>query len=223
MKNFDKQKNQEPSSQPFLFSHNSVIKIWKKYLGQLLSFYERRRGKWHTFFPKLFIFFILVNIGCYWWAMLSNYPHHVFGYESTHYFLIQFPVGILGALFDSLSFFVTIYIARRALKTSSTISYLGHLSIDLVIAILATGWVLGVFSVSGWLVSLVQQQPESLVERSYVYEQRFFEAVQNPTRGDNLKNIYFGTIMGISAMLPTLTHLSLYLYSVVRHLIFKKS
>ena len=205
-----------------LYSHDSIIRIWKKYLDKLLNFYKQHRGSWQTFFPKLFIFFVIINISCYWWAMLSVYPYHAFGPEKIHYFLIQFPVGILGALFDSLSFFVTIYIARKALKTSSTIGYLSHLSVDLIIAILATGWVLWVFSVSGWLVSLIQQQPESLIERSYVYEQRFVEAIQNPTKTDNLKNIYFGIIMGISAMLPTFTHLSLYIYSGIRYLILRR-
>lgn len=218
-----KLKNQNRRLRKIAYFHNSVIKIWKQYLSQLLMFYKQHRGSWQSFFPKLFLFFVIINISCYWWGMLTVHPHHAFGSERTHYFLVQIPVGILGALFDSLSFFVTIYIARRALKTSSTISYLGHLSIDLVIAILATGWVLWVFSVSGWLVSLVQQQPESLIQRSYVYEQRFVDALQNPTKTDNLKNIYFGAIMGISAMLPSFTHLSLYIYSVIRYFRKKRS
>ncbi|MGB5593244.1 MAG: hypothetical protein WBM32_08450 [Crocosphaera sp.] len=195
-----------------------IVVIWKQSLEKLLDYYQSKRGELRKFFPKLFFFFVVLNISCYWWAMLTAYPHHVFGDEKVHYFLIQFPIGFLGALFDSLSFFVTVYIARKALKTTSTTSYLAHLSVDIIIAILATWWVLFVFSVSGWLVSFLEHKPESLVERSYVYEQRFVEAVQAPTQTGNMKNIYFGIIMGISAMLPTFTHLSMSVYSVITYL-----
>ena len=148
--------------------------------------------------------------------MLTAYPDE-FLKEKAHYFLVQFPVGFLGALFDSLSFFVTIFIAKKALKSTSTSSYLAHLSVDLIIAIIATWWVLLVFSISGWLVSIVQQTPESLAQRSYVYEQRLMQAVKDPTAMQNLKNIYFGTIMGISAMLPTFTHSTMSLYSISKY------
>lgn len=193
----------------------SVVSIWKQSLAQLLAFYDSKRGSLRTFFPKLFLFFICLNVACYWWAILTAYPHQALGPEKSHYFLIQFPVGCLGALFDSLSFFVTIYIARRALRATSTRSYIAHLSIDFIIAILATWWVLLVFSFSGWLISLIQQSPESFTQRSYVYERRLAEAVSNPTNKESLKNIYFGVIMGISAFLPTWTHLTLSLRSVV--------
>lgn len=153
--------------------------------------------------------------------MLTAYSDE-FLHEKTHYFLVQFPVGILGAVFDTLSFFVTIFIAKKALNTTSTKSYLAHLSVDLIIAIIATWWVLLVFSISGWLVSIVQQTPESFAERSYVYEQRFMQAIKDPTDIHNLKNIYFGVIMGISAMLPTFTHSIMSLYSVSKYFQQKK-
>ena len=85
--------------------------------------------------------------------MVTAYPELAFGAETRfHYFLVQFPVGALGVLFDSLSFFATIYIVRRAVASSTTFSYLGHLSIDLVVAAAATCWVLFVFSFSGWII-----------------------------------------------------------------------
>ena len=196
----------------------AVIGIWKQSLGKLLDYYEAKRGKLSRFFPQLFLFFVILNISCYWLAILTAYPEAAFGKERAHYFLIQFPVGFLGALFDSLSFFVTVFIAKRALRTSSTRSYVAHLSVDIVIAILATWWVLFVFSFSGWMVSLIQHQPESLTQRSYVYERRLVDAVKEPTKTQNLKNIYFGAVMGISAMLPTFTHLSLSAYSVLKYL-----
>ncbi|MDJ0903859.1 MAG: hypothetical protein QNJ55_34235 [Xenococcus sp. MO_188.B8] len=199
-------------------STKPIIAIWKRSLERLLDFYDHKRGSLATFFPKLFLFFIALNTACYWLAMITAYPTEAFGDERAHYFLLQFPVGFLGALFDSLSFFITVHIARRALKTTSPISYLAHLSVDLIIAIIATWWVLFVFSISGWLVSLVQQNPESLVDRAFVYEERLVDALEDPTSSHNLKNIYFGTVMGISAMLPTLTHLYLSGQSVLAYL-----
>ena len=199
----------------------TIITIWKQSLGWLLAYYDAKRGQLRQFFPKLLLFFVILNISCYWWALLTAYPDE-FLKDKVHYFLVQFPVGFLGALFDSLSFFVTIFIAKKALKTTSTKSYLAHLSVDLIMAIIATWWVLLVFSLSGWLVSLVQQTPESLAQRSYVYEQRFVQAVKEPTAIQNLKNIYFGVIMGISAMLPTFTHSIMSLYSVSKYFKQKK-
>ena len=38
-----------------------------------------------------------------------------------------------------------------------------------------------------------------------------------------LKNIYFGAVMGISAMLPTFTHLSLSAYSVLKYLKLRRN
>ena len=191
-----------------------VMALWKRSLARLLSYYEAKRGPIITFFPKLFLFFTVLNIGCYWLALLTAYPEEAFGDERVHYLLLQFPVGILGALFDSLSFFITVWIAKRALKTTSLGSYIAHLSVDIVIAIVATWWVLFVFSFSGWLISLVQHSPESLVGRADKYEARIVAAVTNPTDRSSIKNIYFGIVVGISAMLPTFTHLFLSLQAI---------
>ncbi len=195
-----------------------IMAIWKRSLGRLLDYYEAHRGSLISFFPKLFLFFTLLNMSCYWLALLTAYPEEAFGDERMHYFLLQFPVGILGALFDSLSFFITVWIAKRALKTTSLGSYIAHLSVDVVIAIVATWWVLFVFSFSGWLISFVQHSPESLATRAEVYESRVIEAVKDPTNRDSLKNIYFGIVVGISAMLPTFTHLFLSVQAVGTYL-----
>lgn len=197
--------------------NQTVINIWKKSLANLLNLYDTKRGKLKKFLPKLFIFFIILNITCYWWAMVTAFPEDIVGREKLHYFLLQFPVGILGAIFDTLSFFITIFIARKALKTHSTVNYIAHLSIDFIIAFVATWWVLFVFSFSGWLIGLILQNPESLAQRNGVYEQMLTNAVQDPTKKDNLKNIYFGVIMGISAMLPTITHISLSIVSIFKY------
>ncbi|MBT9313235.1 hypothetical protein [Leptothoe kymatousa] len=195
-----------------------IMAIWKRSLARLLDLYEAKRGSFISFFPKLFCFFTLLNIGCYWLALLTAYPYEAFGDERVHYLLLQFPVGILGALFDSLSFFITVWIAKRALKTTSIGSYIAHLSVDIVIAIVATWWVLFVFSVSGWLISFVLQSPESLVARADKYEARVVQAITDPTSKSNLKNIYFGVVVGISAMLPTFTHLFLSVQAVATYL-----
>lgn len=188
---------------------DSIIATWKTSLGRLLHFYDTRRGPLYTFFPILFIVFVVINIACYWWAMATAFPELTRGAAGVYYFKIQFPVGILGALFDSLSFFVTIYIIRRALYSRKNWDYVAHLSIDLVIAILATFWVVYVFSLSGWLINLLENTPQDLVARTDRYEQMLTDAVASPTA--NLRNIYFGLIMGVSAMIPTCTHVLMFL------------
>ncbi|MGB3766369.1 MAG: hypothetical protein WA947_07410 [Phormidesmis sp.] len=195
-----------------------IMAIWRKSLGNLLDFYERKRGGLVSFFPKLFIAFMLINMICYWAAIITAYPQELVGNERVEYFLMQFPVGFLGAVFDSLSFFVTVWIARRALKTTSFPSYVAHLSVDVAIAILATFWVLMVFSVSGWLVSLLLQSSQSLEQSAGKYENRLSEAINQPMRKDNLRNIYFGVMMGFSALIPTMVHLYLSAQSVFLYL-----
>ena len=192
----------------------TVIDIWKNSLNRLLFFYDTKRGPLIIFFPILFLFFVGLNIAFYWWAMFTAFPFLTYGSAGLHYFKVQFPVGILGALFDSLSFFATIYIIRRALQTRRGVEYVAHLSLDLVIAILATFWVVYVFSVSGWLIHLWEARPQDLGARNDRYEQMLVDAVNNPT--DNLRNIYFGIIMGISAMIPTFIHISMFLRAGVR-------
>ncbi len=193
---------------------NAIILTWKSSLRDLLTIYETKRGSLFTFFPKLFLFFVVLNIICYWWAMFTAFPQYIHGSEGTHYFLLQFPVGFLGAAFDSFSLFVTILIIRRALNCRSSSEYIAHLSLDLVIALVATCWVLFVFSFSGWIIGLFEANPEFLSVRNEQYEQRLFGAVVSPS--ENKRNIYFGVIMGISAGLPTFVHISMFVRSGFR-------
>ena len=150
---------------------NQIISYWRKDLQRALFFYESKRSHRDSFFLYLFIFFVFLNITCYWFAMVTAFPSLVFGKTFGYYFKVQFPVGILGALFDSLSFFVTIFIVRRALLTVSTKIYIAHLSIDLVLAVLATFWVILVFIISGWTVSFIETlgQSEELI-KTYDHE-----------------------------------------------------
>jgi len=195
---------------------NGVIATWRDSLHQVLDIYERKRGAIQVFFPLLFLFFIVLNIACYWWAIYTAFPYYMQTHEASHYVKLQLPVGILGALFDSLSFFITIWIIRRALASTKTSEYVFHLSLDFVIAILATLWVLFVFTFGGWIISLWESAPEQLAERGTTYTKRAVQALQDPTGRENAKNIYFGLIMGVSAALPTCLHLCLFFLSLFR-------
>jgi hypothetical protein len=179
---------------------------WKNSLEGVLNYYDSNKPPFWSFFPRLFLFFVVINLFCYWWATATAFPGSILN-SFFYYFKVQFPVGILGAVFDSLSFFVTVFIIRRALKAMSTLRFVSHLSIDILIAILATFWVLFVFSFSSWLIRLTEVDPglsAELVDRQNVYRQRMENAVEYPLQ--NKRNIYFGIVMGISAILPTLFH-----------------
>ena len=195
---------------------HEIITLWRDALHRVLDIYERRRGSVKIFFPILFGFFIFLNVACYWWAIYTAFPHYMMTHEAAHYIKLQIPVGILGALFDSLSFFVTIWIIRRALASTKTSEYIFHLSLDLVIAVIATFWVLFVFTFGGWLISLWETAPEQLAERGTKYTNRAIQAIQDPTGRENAKNIYFGLIMGVSAALPTCMHFGLFFFSVIK-------
>ncbi|MAF49052.1 MAG: hypothetical protein QF393_20905 [Rhodospirillales bacterium] len=86
---------------------------------------------------------------------------------------------------------------------------MGYLSVDLIIAVVATFWVLFVFVVSGWIVNLILANPETFEARTVLYENRFLGALTDPFGARNARNIYFGVIMGVSALLPTLFHVYL--------------
>ena len=195
---------------------NGVITTWRDALHEVLDVYERKRGSVFVFFPLLFLFFIVLNIACYWGAIYTAFPYYMQTHEASHYVKLQIPVGLLGALFDSLSFFITIRIIRRALSSAKTSEYVFHLSLDLVIASLATLWVLFVFTFGGWIISLWENTPEELAERGTKYSNRAVQALQDPTGRENAKNIYFGLIMGFSAALPTCLHFFLFFLSLFR-------
>ena len=204
---------------------DNIIRLWRIDLNRLLVFYKETNKNTKNFFIFLFIFFIVVNVSCYWLALVTAFPELVFGKTFSYYFKVQFPVGILGALFDCLSFFITIIIIQRALDTANNRIYVAHLSIDLLIAILATFWVIFVFVVSGWIVSFFEtlNQPIAIIEgydhetniyqRAEGYTDKVNDAIQNPTK--NIRNIYFGIIMGLSAIIPTLIHLSMFCKSMI--------
>jgi len=218
-----------------------IVGIWRSKLSGVFDKLQEYRSNTRFFFLKLFVFFILINVACYWIALTTTYFDLLKGDSFWYYFKIQFSVGFLGALFDSLSFFITVEIIKRALKSAGTLSFVSHLFIDFIIAIFATAWVLFVFTISGWLVTYIdissveqesspvaiehkyvdragnvknstQNVRRSVVERSETYEALIVDALENPL--DNLKNIYFGLLMGVSAMIPSLVHIFLSLLSI---------
>ena len=188
-----------------------IIPLWKKSLENILAFYDIYRPLYSYFIPKLFLFFIVTNVACYWLGIWTAFPFLMFSHKAYEYILLQFPVGLMGALFDTVSFFITIYIARKAVSATKTSTFLLHLSVDIVMAFLATMWVVLVFITSGWILSVLTGQPEDLSSRSNIYHGRLLQALLHPFQ--NIRNIYFGLIMGISAALPTFVHLFLFMKS----------
>lgn len=193
-----------------------VFTQWRQSLLQLIARFERRAAETRRFYSRLFAIFIGLNFGCYWWALLTAYPEKMASYEAREIALMSVPVSLLGGLFDFLSLFITLLIARRAIASTSNAAYIGYLSIDVVIALAATAWVLFVFTISGWLVNLALSLPETLGQREALYKGRFWSVLMDPFHPGNLRNIYFGVIMGASAMLPTLVHLCHALRAVAR-------
>ena len=139
--------------------------LWRKDLGLLLRKFQDWRANTKFYFLKVFIFFVFINDIAYWFAIATSYPE-IFTSEKEvwHYARVQVPVALLGALFDSLSLYITILVVRRALLSRSNLSYISHLSVDILIAIAATFWVLFVFSISGWIVSFIPTESEIIIK-----------------------------------------------------------
>ncbi len=207
--------------------------IWREDLRGILEKFQAWRYNTKFYFLKVFIFFVILNDLAYWFAMATAFPEMLSGDDLVHYSKIQVPVAILGAVFDSLSLYVTLFVVRKALRSRSNFSYISHLSIDMLIAVAATFWVLFVFSISSWIVSFVpvdakpvntkavvknevrvQVKKQTLSDRSKLYEGRVNAAIKNPTGENEMKNIYFGIVMGFSAIIPTAIHISCALYSL---------
>ena len=178
-------------------------------MESLLGWFVSKKETERNFYFKIFGFFLTINLICYWVALITAFSGHITSNKSDEYILIGFPASFLGALFDSFSLVVTLYIVKKALSSNSNLRYVAFLSVDLVIAVLATFWVLFAFVASGWIVGVVLDRPETFASRSDLYEGRFLQALLHPFEPANIRNIYFGTIMGASALLPTLCHIYL--------------
>ena len=197
------------NEEPIQSSHlQSVVQRWRKGLETLVLLYEIYKPRTSWFTLRVFVFFTCTNIFCYWLALSTAFPSLLVSYKAKEYFWLQLPVGLLGASFDTASFFITVWIAKNALNSKKTWTFILHLSLDLVIAFLATMWVVLVFIVSGWVMSYILGNPEQLSDRSYVYQGRLLQALLYPF--ENIRNIYFGLIMGFSAALPSCIHFLLF-------------
>ena len=148
----------------------SVMYLWRRGLESLVLLYEIYRPRTFFFTVRVFSFFVVLNICCYWLAITTAFPFLLVSYKAEEYFWLQIPVGFLGASFDTASLFLTLWIARNALKSKRTWQFILHLSLDLLIAFLATMWVVLVFIVSGWVMSYLLGHPEQLSDRSFVYQ-----------------------------------------------------
>jgi hypothetical protein len=196
---------------------------WRGDLSLILERYEAWRLNTKFYFFKIFIFFVFLNDISYWFAIATAHSE-IFTSEKEllYYTKIQIPVAFLGALFDSLSLYITLLVIRRALLSLTNLSYISHLNIDVLIAIAATFWVLFVFSISGWIVKSIPIKTDdktvvvakTLEQRNQLYTDRAIAAVKNPTGKEEMKNIYFGLIMGLSAIIPTCVHITCAFFSL---------
>ena len=89
---------------------SDVFTQWRLSLLRFHDWFEELRYTTRYFHPKTFLFFVVLNLACFWWALLTAYPDLLTGPGADEYSLMGFPVAILGALFDSLSLLATIYI-----------------------------------------------------------------------------------------------------------------
>lgn len=96
-------------------SSQTVFLHWRISLLQILTWFENFRNSTRNPYLKAFAVFVVLNLSCYWWALLTTYPERAFGDKAEEYLLMGFPVALFGAVFDNLSLFCnTIYY-----KTSS--------------------------------------------------------------------------------------------------------
>jgi hypothetical protein len=65
-------------------------------------------------------------------------------------------------------------------------------------------------------VNVILSLPETMADRSELYQGRIESLMSEPLSRDNLRNLYFGALMGVSALFPTLFHLFLVCRSWLR-------
>lgn len=195
----------------------SAFESWRASLEIVHGWFVRLRRDTPGFAAKAFAVFVVINLACFWWALLTAYPEKLASHENLEHVLIGFPVAALGAAFDVVSLGVTLWAISRALQARSHAVYLAFLGVDLVIAAAATMWVLLAFIVSGWLVGYVIPVGETLLDRTELYQDRVANAVGDPFARESIKNVYFGMVMGASAMVPTILHALLALHAFARN------
>ncbi len=195
----------------------SFLELWRRKLIGTLNYYD---ATIHPRFPSpiaLMLGFSVLNIVLYWIAMLSVFPELVFGPTFLHYFKTQFPVGILAAVFDTLSFTISLRLVRSATSHPSRTAFVKHLVLSLVnsisVAVLAGMWMVFVFSTSsvlvhrfdqwaGWEDSVSTGTTRTILERkTQMYKDMLKNAVVEPRA--NWRNISFCSIMSLNDFLPS--------------------
>jgi len=159
---------------------------WQTELQGLLVWYLRYRSSHPAFFLQLLVFFFIVNAICYWAATIIAFPE-VLETQPGRIAMIQQPVALLGGLFDSLSFFITVELIRRASVAPSSARFFAVLSVDLLIAAVATAWVLLVVMLSSWLIGPPELAEFEAQQQAIGLNELVSEPQQNTTmRGDAL-------------------------------------
>jgi hypothetical protein len=159
-----------------------------------------------NFTPKAFVVFFLINLACFYWALLTAYPERLHGMKAVEYTMTGIPVSLLGAVFDIVTLGIIIWAVNRALATRNNLVFLAYLSVDFIIAVVATLWVVFAFYVSGWLVAQVLPINDSFAQRTELYHDRVAGVFLHPLAAESLKNVYFGLILSGSSMLPSIAH-----------------
>ena len=162
-----------------------IVAIWRDSLHTILDRYERKKISTWLFFPLLFVFFIILNIACYWWAIYTAFPYYMQTHETSLLHKTANPVGFSGLFLIVFPF--CNHLDHRACLSARNSEYVFHLSLDLIIAIVATFWVLLyshlVAGSSAW-----ENAPEQLTSGGQIYQ----PGSQNPgpMGRENAKNIW---------------------------------
>ena len=71
-----------------------VIPIWKASLQRILDAVDRVRLETPRFYLKLWMFFVALNIACYWLGIFLVFPRSLFGPDGAQTIFVQLPVGL---------------------------------------------------------------------------------------------------------------------------------
>lgn len=198
-----------------------MLKQWIVYLKKILKVIDQKKKNKIRFTIIIITFFFVLNFICYWIGLYIVFNELLYTKKAIEYKYMSIPVASMGALFDYASLWITIKLARIAVKSKRNRVYILVISIDIITAILATFWILFAFISAGWIINLVLDNPETFNQRTELYEKRLDKLISDPFHPYSLKNLYFGILIGASAFLPTIIHLTLALISITSWLTVK--
>ena len=76
---------------------SDVFIHWRVSLGRFHGWFEGLRTSPRNFYVKTVLFFVVLNLGCYWWTLLTTYLQFLVGPKADEYVLMGFPVAVLSA------------------------------------------------------------------------------------------------------------------------------